>query len=58
MTQADVQVLHGVMRIRGTVRPVRGSTIRDIKSEMEIIARVLRHKPEIKDVILECFYRD
>jgi len=57
MTLADMRCMHGVLHIRGTVRALRGSNIIDLKSEMELIARVLRQKPEIRDVILECIYR-
>ena len=56
-TMADLRCLHGVLYIRGTVRPYRGANITDIKSEMEIIARVLRQKADIRDVILECTFR-
>jgi len=54
---ADLRVMHGTLHIRGTVKAYRGSPITDIRAEMEIIARVLRQKPEIRDVILECIYR-
>jgi hypothetical protein len=57
MTLADIRVNHGVVYIRGTVRPVRGSNIPDVRSEMEIIARVLRQKAEIRDVVLDCLFR-
>jgi len=49
--------MHGVCYIRGTVKAIRGSNIPDIRSEMEIVAKVLRAKPEIKDVVLDCIYR-
>ena len=57
MTLADLRVAHGIVTIRGTVRPIRGSNIGDVKSEMELIARVLRTKAEIRDVVLDCLYR-
>lgn len=57
LTLADMRCMHGVMHIRGTVKALRGSNITDIRSEMELIARVLRQKAEIRDVILECSYR-
>lgn len=49
--------MHGVCYIRGAVKALRGSNIPDIRSEMEIIAKVLRTKPEIKEVILDCIFR-
>jgi hypothetical protein len=57
VTLADLRCMHGILYIRGTVKAYRNSNITDIKSEMELIGRVLRQKPEIKDVILECAYR-
>jgi len=56
-TYADIRVMHGVCYIRGTVKAIRGSNIPDIRSEMEIISKVLRSKAEIKDVVLDCIYR-
>lgn len=49
--------MHGTLYVRGTVKAYRGSNVIDVKSEMELIARVLRQKPDIRDVILECMYR-
>src|SRR5258706_14629792 len=40
MTLADMRCMHGVLHIRGTVRPYRGNHVADMKSEMELIARV------------------
>jgi hypothetical protein len=57
MTLADIRVTHGVVYIRGTVRALRGSNVRDIRSEMELIARVLRQKAEVRDVVLDCMFR-
>ena len=57
MTHADVRVSHGVVYVRGTVKAIRGSSVIDVRSEMEIIARILRTKPEVKDVVLDCMYR-
>ena len=57
MTLADMRCMHGILHIRGTVRPYRGIHVADMKSEMEMIARVLRQKSDIRDVSLECLYR-
>lgn len=53
---ADIRVSHGVVFVRGVVKPIRGGPT-DVKSECEHIARILRQKPEIRDVILDCTYR-
>lgn len=57
ITQADLRCMHGVLYIRGTVKPYRGSAITDLRSEMELIGKVLRQKPEIRDVVIECLFR-
>lgn len=54
--RADVRVTHGVLHIRGLVTAMPGTHIEDIKTEVEHWAHVIRQKPEIRDVILECSY--
>ncbi len=55
-TRADVRMMHGVLQIRGRVGVAKSSNIVDLKSEMELIARILRGKSEIRDVVLDCNY--
>jgi hypothetical protein len=57
MTHGDVRVLHGVVYISGAIRAIVGSGIGDVRSELELIARILKTKPEIKDVVINCTYR-
>lgn len=57
LTFADIRVMHGVCYIRGTVKAIKGSGIEDIRAEVEQAARILRQKPEIRDVVLDCIYR-
>jgi hypothetical protein len=57
VTMADLRCMHGILHVRGTVKAYRNTAITDIKSEMELIAKVLRQKSDIRDVILECAYR-
>lgn len=56
-TYAQVHIAHGVVRIGGQVRAMRGHAM-DLRAEMELIAKVLRQKAGIRDVILECVYRE
>lgn len=56
-TLAQVTISHGIVRISGQVRAMRGHVM-DLRAEMEMIARVLRQKPGIRDVILECVFRE
>ena len=55
-TRADVRMMHGVLQIRGRIGVTKSSNITDIKTEMEHIARILRGKSEIRDVVLDCNY--
>jgi hypothetical protein len=57
LTHADVRVLHGVVYVRGSVRAIVGMGITDIRSEMQLVARVLKTRAEIKDVVLDCAFR-
>lgn len=57
LTLCDLRVMHGVCYIRGTVSAVKGSGILDIKTEIEHCARLLRQKPEIRDVVIDARYR-
>lgn len=56
-SRADLRVMHGVAYLRGTVSAVRGAGVGDLKAECELIARLLRQKPEIRDVVLDVTYR-
>ncbi|MCS6919878.1 MAG: BON domain-containing protein [Fimbriimonadales bacterium] len=55
-SRLDVQVFHGVVYLRGTVSGMRGHNV-DIKAEMEVIRRILRQRPGIRDVVLDVIYR-
>lgn len=55
-TRADMRVTHGVAYIRGSVGTIKGGP-QDVRAELEIIAKVLRTKPMIKDVIIDCTMR-
>ena len=55
MTLADVRVSHGVVYVRGTIKAMRGGA-EDPKEECALIARILRTRPEIRDVIIECIF--
>lgn len=55
--KADVRVMHGVLYIRGQVSAIKGQGITDIKIELEHTARLLKQKPEIRDVVIDCAYR-
>lgn len=52
----DVRAVHGIVYIRGQVRRLRGHDV-NLEHEMEIIRRVLKSKPGIRDVIMDVTYR-
>ena len=48
----DVKSMHGVVYLRGYIEGLRGHDI-DLKHELEVIHRILRTKPGIRDVIID-----
>ncbi len=57
ITQADLRVTHGVAYIRGAIKPIKGGPT-DIRKEVELIARLLRTQAGIKDVVIDCAFRN
>ncbi|MCS7272749.1 MAG: BON domain-containing protein [Fimbriimonadales bacterium] len=55
-SRLDVQVYHGVVYLRGVVSALRGHDI-DVQAEMEIIRRILRQRPGVRDVVIDVTYR-
>jgi hypothetical protein len=53
-SRADIRVMHGVCYIKGIITAAKGSEIKDIKLEMEHLRHILRQKPDIRDVVLDC----
>jgi hypothetical protein len=54
--RADLQMRNGVLTMRGSVGGMPGVAIPDLKLEVEHIARLLRQKPDIRDVIVDLRY--
>lgn len=52
----NVSFHHGVVRLSGQVKVMRGHEM-DLRAALENIAKTLRGKANIKDVVLECIYR-
>jgi hypothetical protein len=57
VSRADVRVMHGVCYIRGQVTAIKGSDVHDIKAAVEHMARILRQRPEIRDVVVDVSFR-
>jgi hypothetical protein len=56
MTLAQVHFSHGIVRIGGQVKAMRGHEM-DLKAELELIAKILRTKPGIRDVVIDAIIR-
>jgi len=55
-SRLDVRCCHGVVYLTGEIRPLRGMPS-DLRKEMEILRKVLRAKPGIRDVVDEVYLR-
>lgn len=53
ISRADLYVMHGIMYMRGEVKPMPKSNISDMTVEMGLIAKILRQRPEIRDIVLD-----
>jgi hypothetical protein len=58
ITRADIRLVHGGLHIGGTISKMRGSAITDLKAEVELVAKVLRQKSDIKTVTVDCRYME
>ncbi len=54
ITKCDIRMHHGVLYIKGAVGVAKGAVIKDLKTEMEHIGRILRQKSDIRDVVIDC----
>jgi hypothetical protein len=54
--RADLRMTHGTLHIKGTISVMRGVVVNDLKGEVELIGRILRQKPDIRDVVVDCRY--
>jgi hypothetical protein len=51
-SKLDVRCSHGVIHMRGVVGRIHGHDV-DLKHELEVVARSLRGRPGVRDVIIE-----
>jgi hypothetical protein len=56
-TLVDVRVIHGVCYLRGVISKLRSHPDIDLEHEAEIIRKILRQKPGIRDVVWEVYMR-
>jgi hypothetical protein len=53
LSMVDVRVIHGVAYLRGVMQKLRTHPEIDLEQEAEIIRKVLRQQPGIRDVVWE-----
>jgi hypothetical protein len=53
ISRADLYVMHGIMYMRGEIKTLPKSTISDLNVEMGIVTKILRQRPEIRDIVLD-----
>lgn len=51
-SKLDVRCTHGVVHLRGTIARLHGHDV-DLKHELEVVARTLRGRPGVRDVVIE-----
>jgi len=56
ITGADLRCSHGVAYIKGTIKSTK-ETQGDVKSVVDLISRVLRQHPSIRDVVVDATLR-
>jgi len=55
--RADIRITHGTVHIGGTISIMRGVAIKDLKAEVEMVGKILRQKPDIKNVVIDCRFQ-
>jgi hypothetical protein len=53
ISRSDLYVMHGVMYMRGEVKPMPNASFNDISHELSLVTKVLRQRPEIRDIVME-----
>ena len=53
ISRSDLYVMHGVLYMRGEVKPMPNATFNDMAAEMGLVTKILRQRPEIRDLVLE-----
>jgi hypothetical protein len=53
ISRTDLYVMHGILYMRGEIKPMPKSMILDMNSEIGIITKILRQRPEIRDIVLD-----
>jgi hypothetical protein len=57
VTMADIRVSNGIVYIRGMVQAQRTAHYADVEEECQRIVRILKQRPEIRDVAMDVTFR-
>jgi hypothetical protein len=52
----DLQVLHGVVYLRGVVKTIKGGPT-DLRAEVELVCGLVKQTGLAKDVVIDCQFR-
>ena len=53
VSRADIYVMHGVLYMRGSIKPMPNATYTDLGHELALVQKILRQRPEIRDLVME-----
>jgi hypothetical protein len=53
ISRSDLYVMHGVMYMRGEVKAMPNANFNDIGHELALVTKILRQRPEIRDIVLD-----
>lgn len=53
ISRSDLYVMHGVLYMRGEVKAMPNATYNDLAAEIGLVTKILRQRPEIRDLVLE-----
>jgi hypothetical protein len=57
LSRVEVRVIHGVCYIRGEMRKLRTHPEIDLDHEAEVIRKLIRQMPQVRDVVWEVYAR-
>jgi hypothetical protein len=56
VSRADLYVMHGILYMRGQIKSMPNATYTDLGYEMGLVQKVLRQRPEIRDLVMDVTY--
>lgn len=53
ISRADLYVMHGVLYMRGQIKPMKSASFTDFEHELGLVQKILRQRPEIRDLVMD-----